>query len=128
MQEARTRQPGVSYVHLLRHNRSFRLLWLRFLRRAIAPSFILTALGYAFYGAVPALWLAAIAVVIAHMGGATEWVYSSALMQVPDRLLGRVFAIEYVAFTLMTSLSSWPAQRSGRFGEMTTRRRARVRK
>jgi hypothetical protein len=81
----------------------------RFLRRAIAPSFILTALGYAFYGAAPALWLAAIAVVIAHMGGATEWVYSSALiqMQVPDRLLGRVFAIEYVAFTLMTSLSSF---------------------
>jgi hypothetical protein len=81
----------------------------RFLQRAIAPSFILTALGYAFYGAAPALWLAAIAVVIAHMGGATEWVYSSALiqMQVPDRLLGRVFAIEYVAFTLMTSLSSF---------------------
>ena len=81
----------------------------RFLRRAIAPSFILTALGYAFYGAAPALWLAALAVVIAHMGGATEWVYSSALiqMQVPDRLLGRVFAIEYVAFTLMTSLSSY---------------------
>ncbi len=80
-----------------------------FLRRAIAPAFLLTGLGYAFYGIAPTLWLAALAVVVAHMGGATEWAYSSALIQmhVPDQLLGRIFAIEYVAFTLMTSLSSY---------------------
>ena len=81
----------------------------RFLGRAIAPAFLLTAVGYAFFGGAPTLGLAAAALVIAHMGGAVEWVYSTALLQmyVPDRLRGRVFAIEFVAFTLMTSLSTY---------------------
>jgi len=81
----------------------------RFLPRAIAPAFLLTALGYALYSGAPTLGLAALALVVAHMGGAIEWVYSTALIQmhVPDRLRGRVFAIEFVAFTLMTSLSSY---------------------
>jgi MFS family permease len=81
----------------------------RFLRRAIAPSFLITALGYAFYGSAPTLALAALAVIVAHTGGATQWVYSTALIQmrVPDRLLGRIFAVEFVGFTLMTSISSY---------------------
>ena len=81
----------------------------RFLARAIAPSFILTGLGYAAYSGAPSLLLAALALIVAHMGGSTQWVYSSALIQmrVPDRLLGRVFAIESVALTAATSISSY---------------------
>jgi len=80
-----------------------------FLRRAIAPAFLLTAAGYLAYSAAPTLGLAALAVGVAHMGGSTEWVFSSALIQmrVPDRLLGRIFAIEYVAMSFATSLSSF---------------------
>ena len=81
----------------------------RFLARAIAPAFLLTGLGYAFYSWAPSLALAALCLVVAHMGGATQWVYSSALIQmhVPDRLRGRVFSAEYVAWTLTASVSSF---------------------
>jgi len=81
----------------------------RFLARAIAPSFIITGIGYACFGGAPSLALAALAVMFAHTGGSTQWTFSSALLQmvVPDRLRGRVFAIELVTLTLMTSLSSY---------------------
>lgn len=81
----------------------------RFLQRAIAPAFLVTALGYALNAVAPTLLLASLAIIVAHMGGATQWVYSTALIQmrVPDRLMGRVFAIEFVALTLMTSVSSY---------------------
>ena len=81
----------------------------RFLSRAIAPAFVLTGLGYAGFSWAPSLALAALCLIVAHMGGAVQWVYSTALIQmrVPDRLRGRVFAIEFVAFSLMTSISSF---------------------
>jgi hypothetical protein len=81
----------------------------RFLARAIAPSFIITGIGYACFGGAPTLWLAALAVIFAHTGGSTQWTYSTALLQmaVPDRLRGRVFAVEFVTMTLLTSLSSY---------------------
>lgn len=44
----------------------------RFLRRAIGPSFLITALGYAIFGGAPSVWLAAAAVVVAHIGGGTQ--------------------------------------------------------
>jgi MFS family permease len=86
----------------------------RFFGRAIAPAFLLTAVGYALFGGASTFGFAAIALIIAHMGGAIEWVYSTALIQtfVPDRLRGRIFSIEYVGFTLMTSLSSFALGRA----------------
>jgi Na+/melibiose symporter-like transporter len=43
------------------------------------------------------------------MGGSINWTYSSALLQmkVPDRFLGRVFALDFAFFTLAMSLSVW---------------------
>lgn len=42
-------------------------------------------------------------VVLAHVGGATVWVFSTVRLQqtVPEDILGRIFAFEYAAWTLM---------------------------
>lgn len=81
------------------------------LRRAIGPSVLLTGIGYALASVAPSLPLVALAVLIAHLGGSTQWVYSTALLQisVPNRLQGRVFAVELAALTLTTALSSYLA-------------------
>ncbi|HWQ14086.1 MAG TPA: MFS transporter [Roseiflexaceae bacterium] len=81
----------------------------RFLRRMLGPAILCTGLGYALVSAAPSLPLAALAVVLAHMGGSTQWVYSTVLLQmsVPNRLLGRVFAVELALLTLTTAASSY---------------------
>lgn len=80
----------------------------QFLARAIAPAMVLTGFGYILYGGAPTLELALLAVALAHTGGSTQWTYSTALIQmsVPDRLRGRIFAIDNVALMLATSLST----------------------
>jgi MFS family permease len=81
----------------------------RFLRRAIGPAIALTGAGYALVSGSPSLLLAACGVMIAHIGGSTQWVFSTALLQlnVPGRLQGRVFAVEGALLTLATALSSY---------------------
>jgi hypothetical protein len=81
----------------------------RFLRRAIGPSFLCTAVGYVFFSQSPWLWLALCAVMLAHIGGSTQWVFSTTLLQmsVPNRLLGRVFAAELALLTLTSSISNY---------------------
>lgn len=82
---------------------------IRFLRRAIGPAFFLSALGYLWISGSQWLLLAFLAVLLAHMGGSIQWVFSTVLLQmsVPDRLRGRIFAIEYAALTLTTALSAY---------------------
>jgi MFS family permease len=81
----------------------------RFLRRAIGPSILLTAVGYTIVSGAPSLLLAALGVMIAHIGGSTQWVFSTTLLQlsVPNRLQGRVFAVEGAFLTLTTAFSSY---------------------
>jgi MFS family permease len=81
----------------------------RFLRRAIGPSIVLTGVGYTLVSGAPSLLLAALGVMIAHIGGSTQWVFSTSLLQinVPNRLQGRVFAVEGALLTLSTALSSY---------------------
>jgi MFS family permease len=81
----------------------------RFLRRAIGPSIVLTGIGYSLVSGSPSLLLAACGVMIGHIGGSTQWVFSTALLQinVPSRLQGRVFAVEGALLTLATALSSY---------------------
>jgi MFS family permease len=83
----------------------------RFLRRAIGPSFFFTALGYAVVAGSPNLLVALIGVLVAHLGGSVQWVFSTALLQlnVPNRLQGRVFAVEGALLMLASSLSSYGA-------------------
>lgn len=80
-----------------------------FLRRAIGPGFLLMALGYLGFAYAPSLAFAALCLVLAHIGGSVQWVYSTALLQltVPHRLLGRVFAVEMALAMLTVSASSF---------------------
>jgi hypothetical protein len=79
------------------------------MRRALGPAVLLTGVGYLLAGEAPSLWLAALAVLLAHMGGSAQWVFSTVLLQmnVPNRLLGRVFAIELALLTLTSAVSSY---------------------
>jgi len=81
----------------------------KFLRRAIGPSIVLTGVGYMLVSGAPSLLLAALGVMIAHIGGSTQWVFSTSLLQmnVPNRLQGRIFAVEGALLTLATALSSY---------------------
>ncbi len=81
----------------------------QFLRRMIGPAFFITAAGYIVFSGAPTLAVAMLAVFAAHMGGSIQWVFGTSLLQVqvPDRLRGRIFALEYAGLTLATALSSY---------------------
>lgn len=80
------------------------------IRLGIIWSFILSGVGYFIFGlsAVIGLWLGAIALVIGHLGGGANWVTSTILLQesVPNRMLGRVLAIDTGLVTLTTAIST----------------------
>lgn len=79
------------------------------MRRAILVSFFLAAAGYVAFGDAPWFWLAALFVVGAHIGTGTLWTLSSTMLQllVPDRLRGRIFAIDFGLNTVTASLSTF---------------------
>lgn len=81
----------------------------RALRRAIGPAYFMVGVFYLMLAWAPTLWLAAIAVLLAHFGGAILWVFSTVLLQleVPDRFRGRIFAVELALVTLASSVSSY---------------------
>lgn len=49
------------------------------------------------------LYFFSILIVLAHLGGATVWVFSTVRLQqtIPEHILGRVFAIEFAVWTIM---------------------------
>lgn len=79
------------------------------MRRMIFFSFLVAGLGYLAFGTAPAFWVAAVAVMIAHIGGGTLWALSSTILQLltPDRLQGRIFAIDFGLSTVTTALSTF---------------------
>ncbi len=81
----------------------------RVMRRAITIAFFVSMIFYLMFAHAAVLALAALFVVGAHMGGSIQWVYSTTLIQleVPNRFLGRVFAIEMALVTLLMSLSTF---------------------
>ncbi|HJQ71488.1 MAG TPA: MFS transporter, partial [Blastocatellia bacterium] len=81
----------------------------RRMRRVIGVAFFITATFYLLFAYAPTLIFAALFAVGAHAGGSIQWVYSTALLQmsVPDRFLGRVFALELAMVTLTMSLSTY---------------------
>ncbi|MBX0326416.1 MFS transporter [Oscillochloris sp. ZM17-4] len=89
-----------------------------FMRRAIGLSFFFSALGYIGFSYSPTLAVAMLCVVLAHVGGSIQWVFSTALLQMrlPERLRGRVFAVEYAGMTLATALSSYLTGRASDAG------------
>lgn len=68
--------------------------------------------GAVFYALLPfagGLWGAVVCVLLAHLGGATIWVFSTIRLQqsVPTQWRGRVFASELSAFTCTSFVSTW---------------------
>jgi MFS family permease len=85
----------------------------------IACSLATFGIGYASLGIAPALWLAALSVLLAHLGGGSQWVLSSYGLQriVPDHIRGRIFAFDFALITLSLGASSlatsWLADQIG---------------
>ena len=81
----------------------------RRLRLSIGPAYFIVGVFYVGLAAAPTLWVAALCVLCAHVGGSILWVFSTVLLQleVPDRFRGRVFATELALVTLMSSASSY---------------------
>jgi MFS family permease len=74
----------------------------------IALALAVFGLGYVAVGTAPTLWLAALAVMVAHLGGGAQWVLSSFGLQriVPDRIRGRIFSFDFALITLTFSISA----------------------
>jgi MFS family permease len=75
---------------------------------ALLGTFATALIGYLLVGLAPTLPLLLVAMLIRAAGGGTNWVYSSALLQMmaPNRYLGRIFAFDMAMMTLASSLST----------------------
>ena len=81
----------------------------RTMRKAISIAFFVSCAFYLLIAHSPSLAVALLCVLGAHSGGSIQWVFSTTLLQmaVPDRFLGRVFAIEMALLTLAMSISTY---------------------
>src|SRR5262249_21656664 len=81
------------------------------MRTGILLGFLVAAAGYMYLGTSHSLAIAAAAVVAAHSGASTNWVFSTTLLQFysNDRFRGRVFAADYGLCMLTISVSSYLA-------------------
>ncbi|QDU65605.1 MFS transporter [Engelhardtia mirabilis] len=72
----------------------------------IAIGFVIAAIGYALFAFAQGLWLAALCVVLAHVGGGAIWVASTSFWQqsVDDRFRGRVHALDFLGMTVSFSV------------------------
>lgn len=79
----------------------------RFLRQGIWVGFLLLPLGWFGFSGAPFLMFAAFAIMLRGMGGSINWTYSSVMLQlkVPDKFLGRVFALDFSIFTFCYAVS-----------------------
>lgn len=82
---------------------------IRMLQNGISVGFVLVAIGWLLFGWAPVLPIAAAAMLVRHTGGSINWTYSNVVLQmrVPDRFLGRVFALDFALFTLAMAVSVW---------------------
>ncbi|MFN8485856.1 MAG: MFS transporter [Anaerolineae bacterium] len=80
-----------------------------YLRRGLGPACLVGAAGYLGASFAPILPLALLGIGCGAMGSSTQWVFSTTLVQVnvPNRLLGRIFSIENASFTLSFAMSSF---------------------
>lgn len=81
------------------------------LRLGILFGFIANAAGYLLLGLSGSLWPALAAVILAHAGGSTAWVFSTTLLQqqTDDRFRGRVFSADYAFMVIAMSAVSYTA-------------------
>ncbi len=76
------------------------------LKRSIVIGFAALAIGWVLVGQFASFWIVLLGLMLRGMGGSTNWTYSSVLLQmnVPDHMLGRLFALDEMVRTLMASL------------------------
>jgi MFS family permease len=81
------------------------------LRLGIFFGFLVAAAGYMSLGFSTSFLVAVLAVIAAHSGTSTNWVFSSTLLQIhtDDRFRGRVFSADYGLCMLTISASSYLA-------------------
>ena len=81
------------------------------MRTGILVGFLIAAAGYVCLGSSTSLAIAICAVVAAHAGSSTNWVFSSTLLQIytEDRFRGRVFSADFGICMLGISASSYLA-------------------
>jgi predicted MFS family arabinose efflux permease len=81
----------------------------RTMRQSIGAAFFVSAFFYLLVAHSSSLAMAMVFVLGAHMGGSIQWVFSTTLLQmaVPNRFLGRVFALEIALLTLSMSVSTY---------------------
>ena len=79
--------------------------------RLISLATLVFGLGYMGLALSHGLWIGALAVGIAHLGGGAQWLTSTFGLQkeVPDWIRGRIFAADYGLVTLTMSISSLAA-------------------
>jgi hypothetical protein len=77
--------------------------------RAIGLSFFAATIAYLLFSQAQTIFMAAAFVLLGHLGGSIQWVFSTNLLQrlVPDQFRGRVFAAEMALLTFVLSLSTW---------------------
>jgi len=81
----------------------------RSLRWGVLAGFILIPLGWFVMSLATNLWIASLGILLRLAGGSLNWTYSNILIQirVPERLQGRVFALDLGLFTLANTVSLW---------------------
>ncbi|MBI3914415.1 MAG: MFS transporter [Chloroflexi bacterium] len=79
------------------------------MRLAIFGGLLLAGASYFAFSRAPFFALAALFVIIAHIGGGTAWILSSTILQilVPDRLRGRIFSIDFGLYTISNAFSTF---------------------
>ncbi len=79
------------------------------LRTGILGGFVAAGAGYIWLGTAGGLGVALLAVILAHAGSSTNWVFSTTLVQryADDRFRGRVFAADIGINTLAISASGY---------------------
>src|SRR5210317_113978 len=77
--------------------------------RSISLSFFIASGAYILFSRAPTLLWAVPFVLLGHIGGSIQWVFSTTLLQqiVPNEFRGRVFAAEMALLTLILSLSTY---------------------
>lgn len=77
--------------------------------RSISLSFFISCGAYILFSQAPGLFWALPFVLLGHIGGSIQWVFSTTLLQqlVPNQFRGRVFAAEMALLTLILSLSTY---------------------
>ena len=81
------------------------------MRLGILLGFLAIFAGYLVLSAAPFVWVACLALILAHGGGSTIWVFSTTLLQknTDDKFRGRVFSADLGLNTSMVSLTSYLA-------------------